>query len=49
MIVCYIIAHFLFMKALAIGTAIIGSNLIIKGASFVIGHYPNESQMIDLI
>ena len=47
-IVCCIIAHFLFMKALAIGT-IIGGYLIIRGASFVIGHYPNESQMIDLI
>jgi len=37
------------MKALAIGTAIIGGYLIIRGASFVIGHYPNESQIIDLI
>ena len=49
MIICMIIAHFLFMKALAIGTAIIGGYLIIRGASFVIGHYPNESQIIDLI
>ena len=48
-VICCIIAHFLFMKALAIGTAIIGGYLIIRGASFVIGHYPNESQMIDLI
>jgi len=49
MIIFAIIAHFLFMKALAIGTAIIGGYLIIRGASFVIGHYPNESQIIDLI
>ena len=49
MIIFALIAHFLYIKGLAIGTAIIGGYLIIRGASFVIGHYPDENQIIDLI
>ena len=49
---CIIFALFalcLVKQVLIFGTAIIGGYLIIRGISFVVGHYPNESQLLDLI
>ena len=34
---------------LIFGTSIIGGYLVIRGISFVVGNYPNESQLFDLI
>ena len=34
---------------LIFGTAIIGGYLIIRGSSLIIGKYPNESQLLDLV
>jgi hypothetical protein len=48
-LLCALIALCLVKHVLIWGTSIVGGFLIIKGASFILGHFPSESMVIDLI
>lgn len=53
LVVCVILGALVALKAakhvMIIGTSLVGGYAVVKGASFYIGNFPNESEVIDLI
>jgi mannose/fructose/N-acetylgalactosamine-specific phosphotransferase system component IID len=48
-VICSMLALWLVKHVLIIATSICGAYAVIRGASLYIGHFPNESVIIDLI